>query len=39
VALVTRLANEKAISTVLRLLIAGILYNYKKAFRTTGQIG
>jgi hypothetical protein len=39
VALVIRLANKRAISTVLRLLIAGILYNYKKAFRTTGQMG
>jgi hypothetical protein len=39
VTLITRLANRRAISTVLRLLIARILYNYKKAFKTTGQIG
>jgi hypothetical protein len=39
VALVIRLVNGRAILTILRLLIAGILYNYKKAFRTTGQMG
>jgi hypothetical protein len=36
VALVTRLVNRRAISTVLRLLIVKILYNYKEAFKTTG---
>jgi hypothetical protein len=39
VALVIRLANGRAILTVLKLLIARILYNYKEAFKTTGQIG
>jgi hypothetical protein len=39
VTLIIRLINRRAILTVLKLLIAGILYDYKKAFRTTGQIG
>jgi hypothetical protein len=39
VALVIRLVNKRAILTVFKLLIAGILYNYKEAFKTTGQIG
>jgi hypothetical protein len=36
VTLVIRLANGRAISAVLRPLIAKILYDYKEAFRTTG---
>jgi hypothetical protein len=38
VTLVIRLTNGKAILTILKPLITRILYNYKEAFRTTGQI-